>query len=481
MFSGTMRVTQTRDEVRQKHSYAHEAAKRDSSNQRGEHICTVKYDMSSKTSSHTSNSQNHLFSHNSDGTCNDRIQHGQHRKSGISELFPTRQPQPSAEGLVKQKPNSSQIAECKTNVLDFVDWKQHSVDFVHHLPIITDLTDYKPNVLDVLDQKQNIAQLQSLFGESRHESSNRRPVISDAKQPVHSCQSIKLEPKPDINTVKKEDSMDICNGVGWSSAQPPPHGNISKTQGFFGAIRSHQTSSSSSESVLLPIIKSDEKGEYGNILCHSKMDGIKLYYRIPDIISPIQDRNDKDETHVAASVTSNNHDGNNNVMLSFSKECETPDLSQSFATKMAVSVSQRAKSASTVEEQVQPMENGVSYACSSLFISEHHHCSEEKKEEKEHNFRDMNRKDRKHRPTHKGNGKDHHKRGKAVSSAPSKISVPRDKFIWRSALNGMKIKIWRERVAVPQKAVRKQSHARRKTKVDLRAWFTARLPHLKKH
>lgn len=126
-------------EVGQEHSYAHETAKRDISNQRGEHICTVKYDMFSKISSHTNDSKNHLFSHNSNGTCYDRIQHGQYHKTGISELFPTREHQPSAEGLIEQKPNSFQIAECKTNILDFVDCKQHSIDFVHHLPIITDL------------------------------------------------------------------------------------------------------------------------------------------------------------------------------------------------------------------------------------------------------------------------------------------------------------------------------------------------------
>jgi hypothetical protein len=37
-----------------------------------------------------------------------------------------------------------------------------------------------------------------------------------------------------------------------------------------------------------------------------------------------------------------------------------------------------------MEEQVQPPENAVSFACSSLLMSEHHHCSEEVKEKKEH-------------------------------------------------------------------------------------------------
>lgn len=341
MFSGTVQVTQTHYEVRQKHSYIHEAAKRYNSNQRGEHICTVKYDVSSKISSHTSDSQNNLFSHNSDGTCNNRTQHGQHHKSGISEPFPTKQPQPSAEGLVEQKPNSSQIAECKSNVLDFVDWKQHPIDFVYHLPFVTDLIGYQPNDWDIFDEKENVAHLQFSFDESTHDSFNSRPVISDEKQPVHPCQNIKLEIKPDINTVKKEDNMDIRNRVGWSSVQPSPNGNTS------------------------------------------------------------------------------------------------------------------------------------------LSMPEHHHCTEVKKEEKERNIMDMNRKDRNHRLAHKDDHKDHCKQEKGVSSTSRKISAHRDKFVWRSAVNGLKLRIWKERIAVPRKAVRNQPHAKRKRKVNLRAWFSARLPHLK--
>jgi hypothetical protein len=101
------------------------------------------------------------------------------------------------------------------------------------MPIITDLTDYIYYVLDALEQKeniQNIPELHSLFGENMHESSNRSPVFSDTKyQPVHPCQSIKLESKSDINTVKKEDSMGICNGAERSSAHPPPNCNVTKS------------------------------------------------------------------------------------------------------------------------------------------------------------------------------------------------------------------------------------------------------------
>jgi hypothetical protein len=85
-----------------------------------------------------------------------------------------------------------------------------------------------------------------------------------------------------------------------------------------------------------------------------------------DIIPPIQDRNNKDERRLAASVTGSNPNSNS-VMLSVSKEFETPDRIQSFATKISESVSQTAKSASTVEEQFQPLENAVSFACNSPF------------------------------------------------------------------------------------------------------------------
>jgi hypothetical protein len=108
-------------------------------------------------------------------------------------------------------------------------------------------------------------------------------------------------------------------------------------------------------------------------------------------------------------------------MSSVSKKFETPDLIRSFATKVSDSMPQRAKSASTIEEQVQPLENVVSSTCSSLFMSEHHYFNEEKKKKKEHDFRDMNQKDRKHTPTHKDNGKDHHKQEKAESSAIARL------------------------------------------------------------
>jgi hypothetical protein len=119
---------------------------------------------------------------------------------------------------VTQAPTRSQPST-EGFVFDLVDFKQHAVDFVHHM--------------DDLDEKENIGELHPSFAEDRHESSNSRPVISDAKhQPVHPCQSIKLESKSNINTVKKEDEM----------------------------------------------------GEYWK--------NIKLYCRVPDIIPPTEDPND---------------------------------------------------------------------------------------------------------------------------------------------------------------------------------------------
>jgi hypothetical protein len=100
--------------------------------------------------------------------------------------------------------------------------------------------------------------------------------------------------------------------------------------------------------------KEDEMGEYWK--------NTKLYYRVPDIIPPIEDPND--------------------------------NINRSFAYKMPDSVSQTAKSASTMEEQVQPLQNGVSSACSSPFMVEHHYFSEDKKEEKQHNFRDTHQRER---------------------------------------------------------------------------------------
>jgi hypothetical protein len=343
------------------------------------------------------------------------------------------------------------------------------------MPIINDLTDYKPNVLDVLDQKRNIAELHSLFVENVHESSNRRSVFTDAKyQSVHPYQSIKLESKPDINTVKKEDSMNICNGAEGSSAQPPPYGNVSETQGFLRATRWYQTSS------LAVRNKSDEVRGYGNSLCHSIM-GIKLHDMVSDIIPPIQDHNHKDETRVAPSVT-----GNNTVMLPVLKEFETTDLIRPFSTKMSDSVSQTAILASTNEEEIQPLENRVFSACSSICMSEQHHLSEGKKEKKKHDFRDMNEKEWKRPPTHKDNSKDHQKREKTVRLASSKITISNDKFIWRSKLDvtGLKMKIWKDRVATSQATVQNQPHAKKKKNIitkgkSLRAWLVTKYPYLR--
>jgi hypothetical protein len=166
-------------------------------------------------------------------------------------------------------------------------------------------------------------------------------------------------------------------------------------------------------------------------------------------------------------------------MLSVSKENEIPDLIRSFNIKMSDSVPQTAILASTVEEQVQPLKNRVSSACNSTCMSEHRHFCEEK-EKKEHDFRDMNKKEWKHTPTHNDNSKNHRKQEKAVSSVPSKVTMPNDKFIWRSKLDvtGLKMKIWREMVKSSQAAVQNQSHANRKRK-SLRARLISTFPSLR--
>ena len=322
-------------------------------------------------------------------------------------------------------------------------------------------------------------------GENRHESYNRRSGILDAKlEPVQPYQSMKREPKPDLITIKKEDSMDFSSRVGGSSApQPPPPpllpptppttkpppptptlplptpqkqqspppaaaqplllpdavilpslhhpqerqkyrprspsrskktptvlsdvstpvspfgsppppnpttpGNASRLQGLLRSRKRHRTSSSSSKLVLVPVVKKlDEIAGYENIIHDSKM-GIKVPNRVPDIIPTIRDRNKKDGTNVAVSV------------------------------------------------------------------SEDHHKSEKKKRKKEHkehkrkdNYR--NQEERKHKHIHKDKDKDGHKGEKAESSAPIKITIPKDKISLGSTLKpvagtGPVIKVHRRR------------------------------------
>ena len=154
-------------------------------------IRTVKEDLSSKMVSDSSDSQKHLYNHNKHGT-SDRLEHGRHRKSGMSEQFTSRQPQPPIEGIVERKPNISEMVERRSSVLDLADRKPNTVDIVDHKPIITDLTERKPNVSDLSDRKQNFAEVNSSLGENRHESSNRRPGVSDVKhQIVQPYQSMK--------------------------------------------------------------------------------------------------------------------------------------------------------------------------------------------------------------------------------------------------------------------------------------------------
>jgi cyclin T len=244
----------------------------------------------------------------------------------------------------------------------------------------------------------------------------------------------------------------------------------------------------------------DEIAGYENIIRDSKM-GIKLPNRVPDIIPPIRDRSKKEDTTVAASAIGSSHNSSNSVVCSVAKELKTPDLIRPFATQMSDALSHTAKSASfpddlgavafpdsdstndsfvrskippppiaseealssaniqtvgiidisTMEEQVQPLENVVSTACSSLSIPEHHHKSEKKKRKKEHKEhkhkdKDKNREEKKHKHKHRDKDKDRHKKDKAEGSAPIKITIPKDKINLSSPLEpvagtGLKLKL----------------------------------------
>ncbi|XP_021916696.1 cyclin-T isoform X3 [Zootermopsis nevadensis] len=181
---------------------------------------TVKEDVPSKMPSDSSDSQRHLYNHNRHNTGSDRLDHGRHRKSGASEQFTSRPPQSSVEGIVERKQNISEMGEWKPNV---VDRRPNAVDVVNCKPVVTDLVDRKSNVLDQSGSKQNTAELYSSVVENRHESSNRKPGVSDAKhQVVQPYQNTKRDSKPDINAVKKDNYIDFGSRVGASSARPPP-------------------------------------------------------------------------------------------------------------------------------------------------------------------------------------------------------------------------------------------------------------------
>jgi len=301
---------------------------------------------------------------------------------------------------------------------------------------------------------------------------------------------------------------EISTPVSPFGSPPPPNptpGNMSRLQGLLRSTKRHRTSSSGSEPELVPVVKKlDEIAGYENIIRDSKM-GIKLPNRVPDIIPPIRDRNKKDGTNVPVPVIGNNHNDSNSVMSSVAKEMKTPDLIQPFATQMSDALLPQAKSAcfpddlgavafpdsepsgtfvqshipappitseealssaniqsvgiidvSTMEEQVEPLENVVSSACSSLPVSEHHHKSEKKKKKKEHKEhkhkdKDRNREERKHKHKHKDKDKDRHKGEKAEGSAPIKITIPKDKISLGSTLEpvagtGLKLKIQKDRL-----------------------------------
>jgi hypothetical protein len=83
-------------------------------------------------------------------------------------------------------------------------------------------------------------------------------------------------------------------------------------------------------------------------------------------------------------------------------------------------------------------------------------------------------------------GKNHdlnHEGGKHTRK--KKVNIPRDKFTWRSelAVRGLKMKIWRERVATSRAAVHSQPHAIRKKKIVRRRRnvrsFLERSPYLR--
>jgi cyclin T len=279
---------------------------------------------------------------------------------------------------------------------------------------------------------------------------------------------------------------------------------VSRLQGLLRSTKCHRTSSSGFELELVPVVKKlDEIAGYENIICDSKM-GIKLLNRVPDIIPPIRDRNKKDGTNIAVSVIGNSHNDSNSVMSSVAKELKTPDLIQPFATQMSHALSQQAKSVcfpddlgavafpdsepsgtfvqsripapavtseealssaniqsvgiidvSTMEEQVEPLDNIVSSACSSLPVSEHHKSEEKKKKkdhkEHKHKDKDRNREERKHKHKHKDKDKDRHKGEKVEISIPLKITIRKDKISLGLSLEpvagtGLKFKIQKGRL-----------------------------------
>jgi hypothetical protein len=184
MFFGTVQETQHHNPVWQESSYIHEVAERDV-NQYHKHICTGMYDINSKISSDSSDSQNPLFSHNFGGTYSERSQSGQYHMSGISHLFPRRQPQSSAKDFVEQKLNVSKSADGRTDISCFMDSNPHAVFFVNNEPITLYVADYELNVKDVWDEKENIAELHSLVYENMHESCTRLlPAVQEQQTPA---------------------------------------------------------------------------------------------------------------------------------------------------------------------------------------------------------------------------------------------------------------------------------------------------------
>ena len=207
------------------------------------------------------------------------------------------------------------------------------------------------------------------------------PVPNTLSSLHHPQERQKYRPRSPSRSKKTPTVLsDVSTPVSPFGSPPPPNpttpGNASRLQGLLRSRKRHRTSSSSSKLVLVPVVKKlDEIAGYENIIHDSKM-GIKVPNRVPDIIPTIRDRNKKDGTNVAVSV------------------------------------------------------------------SEDHHKSEKKKRKKEHkehkrkdNYR--NREERKHKHIHKDKDKDGHKGEKAESSAPIKITVPKDNISLGSTLEAV--------------------------------------------
>jgi hypothetical protein len=312
----------------------------------------MNYDKISKILSRSSCYQKHLFSHNND----DNIQRNQDLESRINELFPTRQPQPSAKG--------------------FVDCKPHAVDSLYHMPIITDSEDHKPNVADVMDQKENISPFYHM------------PIITDSE-----------DYKPNV-----ADVMDRKENI-----SPFYH---------------------------MPIIADSEdyKPNVANVM--DQKENISPFYHMPIIadsedykpnVADVMDQKENISPFYHMPIIADSEDYKPNVADVMDRKENISELHYFFGKNMHESSKRWPMFSDAKYQPVHP--------CQSIKLE-----------------------------------------------APSKITIPNNKFIWRSALsaNGLKMKIWKEKTPTPREAFHKQPQAKRKKsttkKRNLRAWFQAQLP-----